>query len=134
MPNTNQSDIQAAEAYFDRFVAAFATFDGGKVAALFAPPVVAVRADGSAVGLATPDDVSRYYQSALDKYWREGCNSCRWSKLEVVSMGRASFLGTVTWQLLKPDGSVVTEWRQSYGLRRVDGGEPKTFACASHAA
>jgi hypothetical protein len=94
--------------------------------------VVAVRGDGSSVGLTTPGDVMRYYQSALDKYRGEGCVSCRWFDLDVTPMGRASLLGTVTWQLLQSDGSVITQWRQSYGLRRINGGEPKAFACASH--
>lgn len=126
------SDTAAATAYFDRFVQAFATFDGIKVAALFAAPVVAVRADGTSVGLATQEDVVRYYQSALDKYRGEGCASCRWSDLKVTTMGRAAMLAAVTWQLLKADGAVITEWRQSYALRRLDGGDPRTFACASH--
>jgi len=130
--DARRSEREVAKTYFDRFVAAFATFDGRKVAELFAPPVVAVRADGSSVGLATQDDVIRYYQTALDEYRSKGCISARWFDLAVMPMGCASLLGTVTWQLLKADGTVITEWRQSYGLRRVDGGEPKAFACASH--
>jgi kynureninase len=132
MANASQSEIEMAKAYFDRFVAAFATFDGSEVAELFAPPVVAVRSDGSSVGLATQDDVIRYYQSALDEYRGKGCTSARWFDLAVTPMGRASMLGAVTWQLLKADATVITEWRQSYGLRRIGDGEPKAFACASH--
>ena len=132
MTDATQSGIEAAKAYFDRFVAAFATFDGRNVAELFAPPVVAVRSDGTSIGLATQDDVIRYYQAALDEYRGKGCVSAQWSDLAVTPMGCASLLAAVTWQLLKRDGSVITEWRQSYGLRRIDGGEPKAFACASH--
>jgi hypothetical protein len=132
--DATRSEIEAAQAYFDRFVAAFATFDGRKVAELFAPPVVAVRGDGSSVGLPTQDDVIRYYQAALDEYRGKGCASARWFDLAVTPMGRASLLGAVTWQLLKADGTVLTEGRQSYGLRRIDGGEPKAFACASHSS
>jgi hypothetical protein len=132
MANASQSEIEAAKAYFDRFVVAFTTFDGSKVAELFAPPVVAVRGDGSSVGLSTQADVIRYYQTALDEYRGKGCTLARWSDLAVTPMGRASMLSAVTWQLLKADGTVLTAWRQSYGLRRVDGGEAKAFACASH--
>lgn len=133
MTDATRADVEAAQAYFDRFVAAFATFDGNRVADLFAPPVVAVRADGSSVGLATRQDVVRYYQAALDGYRNAGCVGCRWFDLAVTVMGRNGLLGAVTWQLVKADGSVAIEWRQSYGLRRLDGGSPQAFACASHA-
>jgi hypothetical protein len=132
MTDPTPAEIKAATDYFNRFIEAFATFDGLKVATLFAPPVVAVRGDGSSVGLTTQDDVIGYYQAALDKYRSEGCTSCRWSDLAVTPMGRASMLAAVTWQLVEADGTVLTEWRQSYGLRRIDGGTLQTFACASH--
>jgi hypothetical protein len=35
-------------------------------------------------------------------------------------MGGRSVLGTVTWELLRDDGSVVKAWRQSYNLVRVE--------------
>jgi len=56
-----------ATSYFDRFVEAFATFDGEQVASLFAAPVVALQSNGL-IGLPDRSDVVRYYQSALDKY------------------------------------------------------------------
>lgn len=46
-----ETDPALASAYFDHFVAAFATFDGERVADLFAAPVVVLRSDGSLLGL-----------------------------------------------------------------------------------
>jgi hypothetical protein len=120
-----------AEAFFDRFAAAFATFDAAIVAELFVTPGVALRKDGSIVALTTREDVVRYYQAALDSYRRDECRSCRWAELELTPMGRRSVLAAVTWDLLREDGSVLAQWRQSYGLSYSDAG-PKIFASAMH--
>ena len=71
------SDFAVVKAYFDRFVEAFNTFDGTQVAQLFAAPFVALGRDGSLTGLPQQDDVTRYYQAALDRYRRDGCRSWR---------------------------------------------------------
>lgn len=121
-----------AKAFFDRFANAFASFDAANLAELFATPGVALRRDGSIVALTARDDVLRYYQVALDRYRRDGCRSCRWTDLEVTAMGARSMLATVTWDLLREDGSVLSRWRQSYSLSDDDGG-PRVFASAMHA-
>ncbi len=48
-----------------------------------------------------------------------------------MPMGRDAVLATVTWHLLKADGSLLATWRQSYSLAL---GGPKTlvFASAMH--
>ena len=126
MTVASASDIAAAKAYFDRFVEAFATFDGAQVASLFAPPVVAVRADGSTVGLATADDVVRYYQAALDKYRSEAVSRAL-VRPHGDADGRASMLG------LRDPGSCEAGRLDHHAmapilrLARLDGGEPKAF-------
>jgi hypothetical protein len=120
-----------AEVLLDRFAKAFANFDAAMIAELFATPSVALRKDGTIVSLAVREDVLRYYQAALDSYRRDGCSSCRWEELEVTPMGRRSMLATVTWYLLREDGSVSTRWRQSYTLSYSETG-PKIFASAMH--
>lgn len=120
-----------AQTYFDRFVAAFGTFDPARIADLFAIPGVTLRADGSLVALTTRDDVIRYYRSATEGYHHKGCRSCRWTRLEVTPTGSRCMLATVTWDLLYADGSVMTTWRQSYYLKQSDDG-PKAFASASY--
>ena len=121
-----------ARGFFDRFATAFASFDAAMVAELFATPGVAHRRDGSLVALTAREDVLRYYQAALDNYHRNGCRSCRWLDLEVTPMGSRSMLAAVTWELLREDGSVVSRWRQSYGLSQSEAG-PKIFASSMHA-
>jgi hypothetical protein len=111
------SDVAIAQAYFNRFVRAFAIFDGHQIANLFLAPGVALRRDGSVVAFASQKDVVCYYQAALDHYHREGCRACRWSQLVTVPMGRQSLLATVTWDLLREDGTSVIQWRQSYSLK-----------------
>jgi hypothetical protein len=101
------NDLAIAQAYFDRFTAAFATFEGNQVADLFATPGVALSRDGSIVALTTRDDVVRYYQAALDRYRREGCRLARWSRLETMLIGSQSLLATVSWELLRDDGTTV---------------------------
>jgi len=129
--STTLSEDDQARTYFNRFVAAFATFDPAVIADLFATPGVALRADGSLVALATRDDVVRYYRAALEGYHRDGCRSCRWANLQVTSAGSRSLLAAVTWDLIHEDGSVMRTWRQSYFLKSSDDG-PKAFASASH--
>ena len=124
--------ITEAGAFFDRFANAFASFDAAMLAELFATPGVALRRDGSIVALTARDDVLRYHQAALDNYHRNGCRSCRWTDLELTPMGRRSTLATVTWYLLREDGTVLTRWRQSYGLSLSETG-PRIFASAMHA-
>lgn len=127
-------DFAPARTYFNQFVAAFATFHGDQVAKLFVAPVLAMRSDGALIGLAIRGDVVSYYQAALDKYHRDGCRSCRWSDLSVTAMGSRVLLAAVTWDLLREDETVVTRWRQSYGLSLFGGDGPKAFPAVSHAA
>jgi len=134
--NVNQTTLSQddrARIFFDRFVAAFATFDPALIADLFATPGVALRADGSLVALTTREDVLRYYRAAIEGYHRNGCRSCRWADLQVTPTGSRSTLAAVTWDLLHEDGSIMVTWRQSYYLRESDDGL-KAFASASHVA
>jgi hypothetical protein len=127
------SDSATAQAYFDRFARAFASFEGDQVADLFVTPGVALRRDGSIAALTTRDDVVRYYHAALQRYRGEGCRTARWSRLETIPMGRQSLLATVTWELLREDGTIAIQWRQSYNIRNVDENDPRAFASAMHA-
>lgn len=126
------SDLATAQAFFDRFASAFTTFDGNQVADLLATPGVALRRDGSIVALTTRDEVVRYYQAALDRYRREGCRTAHWSRLETRPMGRQSILATVSWELLRDDGTTAIQWRQFYSIRNVDENDPRAFASTMH--
>jgi hypothetical protein len=129
--NTTLSQDDRAAMFFDRFVAAFASFDPAAIANLFATPGVMLRADGSLVALTTRDDVIAYYRAATEGYHRNGCRSCRWADLQVTSTGSRSMLAAVTRDLLHQDGSTMVTWRQSYYLTESDE-VPKAFASATH--
>jgi cytosine/adenosine deaminase-related metal-dependent hydrolase len=109
-------------AFFDDFVEAFGTFSGARIAGRYIVPGVAVRGDGSIECLRTRAELERFFQATVDGYRAEGCHSCRFTGLEAVAMGSCSVLATVTWELLREDGSVLRGWRQSYNLVRVNQG------------
>lgn len=108
--------------FFDDFVEAFTSFSGVRIATRYLVPGVAVRADGSVQCLQSRPEVERFFQAAVESYQREGCRGIRFTDLAIVPMGGRSVLGTVTWELLREDGSVLRHWRQSYNLVQVDGG------------
>ncbi len=58
----------------------------------------------------------------MDGYHGRDCRACRYKDLEALSLGRDATLGTVTWELLRSDASVLASWRESYGLARSEGG------------
>jgi len=108
--------------FFDDFVEAFTSFNGARVAARYLVPGVALRGDGSIHCLQSRAEIDRFFQAAVESYYRDGCRGIRFRDLEAVPMGSRSILGTVTWELLRDDGSVLRHWRQSYNLARVGTG------------
>jgi hypothetical protein len=108
--------------FFDDFVEAFGSFSGARIATRYLVPGVAVRGDGSIQYLQSREEVERFFQAAVDAYHRDGCRGIRFKDLDVVPMGGRSVLGTVTWELLHEEGSVLRQWRQSYNLVRVEAG------------
>ena len=108
--------------FFDAFVEAFSSFSGARIATRYVVPGVALRGDGSIQCLQSREEVERFFQAAVDAYHRDGCRGIRFKDLGVVPMGGRSVQGTVTWELLREDGSVLRHWRQSYNLVRVEAG------------
>ncbi len=109
-------------AFFDGFVAAFATFDAARVAALYRLPVVAMQADGTVQCFATRADLERAFQAYLDGYRRDGASTCRWRDLDVAPIGGQAALATVTWDVLDAAGAQIRSWRESYNLVRTESG------------
>ena len=123
----------AASGFFDSFVAAFQSFEGTRIAALYRVPSVALQADGSLGCLTSQADVARYFQALVDDYRAQGCRACRYRDLEVAAIGARSALATVTWDLLDDEGKALKSWRESYNLHRTDAGPWRIFASADHA-
>lgn len=117
--------------FFDAFVAAFAQFDGSLVAKRYTTPYVSLDAQGVLRPFHTMAEIAGYFQSVLTAYHQQGCRSCRFGDLEVVSMGARSALATVSWELLRADGSVASGWRESYNLLRTSQGW-RVFASTDH--
>ncbi len=129
---TRSADLAAdIHEFFDDFVRAFCTFDGTQIAARYYVPGIALRADGSIQVMQAQSEVERVFEAAVAGYHREGCRGIRFKDLDVVPMGERAVLGTVTWELLREDGSVLRRWRQSYHLVRAEAGW-KIFASTHH--
>ena len=129
-----QSDLQReAAAFFDDFVDAFATFRGSRIAERYVAPYVALQTDGSVLPFTEHSAIGAYFQSVVDTYAAQGCRSCRYRELETLPLGRQSALATVTWDLLREDGTVLTSWRESYALVRKPEGL-RIFTSVDHVA
>jgi len=107
--------------FFDAFVLAFPSFSGVRIAERYSTPYLAVQADGEARCYSSRAAIAEYFQAILVSYHEQGCRSCRCQQLQVVNVGAAAFLATVTWDLLREDQGVVTSWRESYILSEAGG-------------
>ena len=109
---------QQAVGFCDAFVLAFHTFDGNLIAQRYIAPYLALNADGSVQSFDEHSAIGRYFQGIVSAYHAQGCRGCCYKDLEVVPLGSQSALVTVTWELLREDGSVLSSWRESYTLTR----------------
>jgi hypothetical protein len=131
--NTSAQALQAeAAGFFDAFVKAFLSFDGKTIAGRYATPYLALNREGALTLLPTQAQIAHYFQTVLDNYFAQGCRSCRYRELEVVAIGSQSAISTVTWELLDPDGNVISNWRESYNFMRTEQGL-RIFASTDHA-
>lgn len=108
--------------FFERYAGAFDSIDGNRIAALYHLPTVTMRGDGSIHCLQSRDELAKFFQGVADTYHRDGYRSGRFSNLQVTAIGARSALATMDWELLRGDGSVLRQWRQSYNIVRVDAG------------
>jgi len=109
-------------AFFDGYNDAFAAIDGQRIAALYHLPTVTVRGDGSIHCLQSRDELARFFQGVADTYHRDGYTGGGFDGLQVSPIGGRSALATLTWKMLRRDGSLIREWRQSYNLVHVAAG------------
>ena len=128
-----ESSVEAAKAFFDEFVEAFASFDGEVVAQRYQAPYLARHATGTTEVFDSAEDIAAYFQRIVDGYRDRGCSSCRYRDLEVEAVGNETVLGTVTWELLQDGGLVLASWREAYALSLVEG-RLKAFATIDHAS
>jgi hypothetical protein len=121
-------DIQK---FFEAFCTAFREFDAALIAQRYAVPYTSLNSDGVHQVFGTHEQIGQYFQGFLNKYYEQGCRSCRFKELEVVPLGQRSALASVTWELLRNDRSVASTWRESYNLTRSNG-EFLIYASTDH--
>ena len=113
------SDVRA---FFESYQDAFDSIDGQRIAALYHIPTVTMRGDGSIHSLQSREELARFFQGVADNYQKDGYAGGRFDELQVSPIGGRSALATMDWQMLRRDGSLIREWRQSYNLVREGSG------------
>ena len=122
-----------ARAFFQTFVEAFRSFNGNTIADRYLTPYLAFHTNKSAQVFMSRAETSSHFQKLVDEYHAKGCRSCRYKDLAILPLGKDCALGTVTWELLTEDLSLVGAWRESYNLCLVEG-RFMVFASTDHAA
>src|SRR5262245_17469706 len=123
-------DVQA---FLETYTKAFLSVDGAGIAVLYHVPCLTVRADGSVHCPQSREELQSFFQKVADTYHQEGCRGWRYADLEAVALGSTSALASLTWKMLREDGSIIRRWRQSYNLLRRDQ-EWKILASTFHQA
>lgn len=124
-----QGDVQV---FFEDFVAAFRAFDGLLIAQRYVAPYLSLSAEGALTQFNTQEQIGEYFHDIVARYHQEGCRACCFKDLAVTPLGSNSALASVTWELLRADGRLLSFWRESYNLMRTDDGL-KIFASTDHA-
>lgn len=114
----HQSDIGL---FFDRFAHDFKSFSGRVISRRYSEPYLSVSASGDSQVFSETSAVAEYFQTVLDNYFAQGVRSCRYKALEVTLIGTGGALASVTWEMLRDNGTVQSSWRESYNLSRASG-------------
>lgn len=113
---------EEVKAFFDEFAEVFPTFDGERIARRYLAPYLSIPASGSSQLFSSAESIAQYFQGIVSRYREQGCVACRYSDLEAMEMGRNAAVATVTWELLRTGGSVLSAWKESYNLVRTESG------------
>ncbi len=110
------SDVRA---FLDDYNEAFASINGHRIAALLPSAYRDSAGRGSIHCLQSREELARFFQGVADTYQRDGYVGGRFDDLQVTPIGGRSALVTLCWKMLRGDGSLIREWRQSYNLGQV---------------
>ena len=119
------------KAFFDRFAEDVSSFSGTLIAERYVAPYTVVSRDGDIWLCSDEIEVVDYFQSLLDKHKAEGVARCKYEDLVFSPIGNSCFQATVTWTMMKEDGSTVSNWRESYNMIKTDDGL-KIFTSIDH--
>lgn len=96
--------------------------DVDELNSFFHLPCIFVGADGSALLLRTPADISAFHRSRLDMFKKGGVEKPRNRDLDVLPMGARSAVVSVSWELCRADDSIERAWRHSYNVIKTEAG------------
>lgn len=102
--------------FFDRFVDDVDLLDGSVVARRYLSPYTAVSRDGDLWLCMEHSDVVDYFTILVDKHAAEGVVRCKYEDLECEEVGSSGYFASVTWTMMRKDGSTVSTWRESYNF------------------
>jgi hypothetical protein len=114
--------VSEIQAFFEEYTAAFETFDGNRIAALYHAPTVTMRGDGSIHCLQTREELAKFFQGVADTYYKDGYRTGTFNNLQALPIGERSALATMDWDQRRGDGTLIKEWRQSYNVVLIDDG------------
>jgi hypothetical protein len=107
--------------FFEDYNRTFQERDGAAIAMFYHVPSVTMRGDGSVHCFQSREELASFFRSVAEGYHREGNKGGGFRNLVVQPIGGRSTLATLDWQMMRADGSLLRQWRQSYNLLRTDG-------------
>jgi hypothetical protein len=108
------------QSFFEDYTRVFNAADAVAITKFYHVPSISMRGDGSVVCYQSAEEIERFFKRVADGYLGEA-DFGRFHSLTTQPIGTQSVLATLTWQLVRKDGSPVREWRQSYNLVHVNG-------------
>ena len=119
---SDQAQSDEIRKFLDDYTRAFDAREAVAIAMLYHVPSVTMRGDGSAQCFQSRGELQQFFQGVADGYHQEAnLGPGRYHGLTIQPIGARSVLVTLEWEMVRTDGSIVREWRQSYNLVRVDG-------------
>src|SRR5512138_1253986 len=112
---------QEAGKFFDRYARDFDQGEWQAFASHYSQPAFSVRADGSVAVLVNRSAVAQFFSGVWSTWREEGYSCFSITDMSVIPIGGQSALVTLTWHLLREDGSQIRQWNQSYQLLNVEG-------------
>ena len=118
---SDQTLMSEIDALLNEYTRAFAAVDGVAIARCYHAPSIAMRGDGSVHVFQTRQELETFFQAVAQKYYDEGGQNARFSDLTLQTIGSKSVLATLEWHQIRPDGSTLRSWYQSYNLIYANG-------------
>ena len=110
-----------AQGFFDRYARDFDLGAWPAFSSHYCEPALSVRADGSVAVLRNRSAVAEFFNGVWATWRQEGYARFGISNLSATPVGGQSALVSLTWHLLRKDGTQIRQWDQSYQLLQVDG-------------